>query len=500
MLKRTICVLISVFLIVTLVGCNSQPTEVTGNIEGSAEVERTYTTLYSDNDDLLYENPNRGFRGYVEVVNFEKSEEELVKGLDQWMKRHIDHVKAQSTVCYIYPTDYRGKPLDDKFFNTLQWVFDWARDRKIQLNLRFAYYHTLYFADRTPTTEEIMLHLEQIAENGIVERNKDTIHALQVGFVGRYGEWHSEDTETDHQKIIDTFYEKLLPDGVYPQTRKPEYKNLLADTVPAKKVTGFHMDSFFGIQDSSQYGSGNFSIGMEDWEQAVKEGAYAPQDGELYFQGQFEHDLGFFPDGYACLLGMSQLRMTTFSSENSYLETVGTGTSAMQQWMNQPVTEKWLKEYKLPYSENWFLNQKGETVERSVFEYIRHYLGYRLTATALKTTAADRKLNVSLDLENHGFSAAFNITSRLVILDADGNIVSEAAAGDPTTWHSTNPDNYKDRKQLSHNISAELTLPETAGSYRIGLNLTSKSGATARLDNNIPYEHGCNILHSFEIK
>ena len=297
MLKRTICVLISVFLIVTLVGCNSQPTEVTGNIEGSAEVERTYTTLYSDNDDLLYDNPNRGFRGYVEVVNFEKSEEELVKGLDQWMKRHIDHVKAQSTVCYIYPTDYRGKPLDDKFFNTLQWVFDWARDRKIQLNLRFAYYHTLYFADRTPTTEEIMLHLEQIAENGIVERNKDTIHALQVGFVGRYGEWHSEDTETDHQKIIDAFYEKLLPDGVYPQTRKPEYKNLLADTVPAKKVTGFHMDSFFGIQDSSQYGSGNFSIGMEDWEQAVKEGAYAPQDGELYFQGQFEHDLGFFPDG-----------------------------------------------------------------------------------------------------------------------------------------------------------------------------------------------------------
>lgn len=345
-----------------------------------------------------------------------------------------------------------------------------------------------------------MLHLEQIAENGIVERNKDTIHAFQVGFVGRYGEWHSEDTETDHEKIIGTFYEKLLPEGVYPQTRKPEYKNLLADSVSAKKLTGFHMDSFFGIQDSSQYGSGNFSIGMEDWEQAVKEGAYAPQDGELYFDGQFVHDLGFYPDGYACLLGMSQLRMTTFSSENGYLEASETGNSAMHQWLSQPVTEKWLKENKIPYSENWFKNQKGETVERNVLEFIRNYLGYRFSATKLVTNESDGKLSVALDIENHGFSSAFNITSRFVILDEKGNIVSEAEAGNPAEWHPTNPDNYKDRKQLTHSITAELKMPSEKGSYKVAFELISKSGATARLDNNIPFENGCNILHSFEIK
>lgn len=508
-LKKLLCVLLAAFMVLSVIGCNTEKNnavnndianldiDISGNIEGSATVERTYTTLYSENDAFMYDNPNRGFRGYIEIVDFDMTESELVGKMDNWMQRHVEYAYAQTAVCYIYPWQYRGKDLDDDFFKTVQWVFDYARERKIQLNLRFAYYHTTYCSDRTPTTDEIMLHLNQIAENGIVERNKDTIHAFQVGFVGRYGEWHSEDAETDRELIINSFMEKLLPEGVYGQVRMPQYKDLISNDNEKKSLVGFHMDSFFGIQDSSQYGSSTYSIGLSDWETNVKEGAYTPQDGELYFHGQFVNDYGFFPDGYACLLGMSQLRMTTFSSENGYLEAGLFGNSAMQQWQSQPVTEKWLKEYGIPYSENWLKNSNGETVERNVLEYIRDYLGYRFSATKLSTKADNNILSVSLALENHGFSAAFNITSQLVILDEKGNEVSSAAAGNPKDWHSTNPDNYKDRKQLTHNVTAQLKMPETNGKYSLALKLTSKNGTTARLDNNIPYENGYNILHTF---
>ncbi len=498
MFKRALALFITAFLLFTLVGCKQ--TDTGGeNTSLPAEIERTYTTLYADNDALMTSNPNRGFRGYIEVVDFDLSKSELETKLSKTMERHIQYANATVAVCYIYPFDYLGKQFDQKFWDVLQWTFDWGRENNIQYCFRFAYWHDGYYQVKTASTEEILDHVDQIEKSGIIEKNKDVIHSFQAGFVGKYGEWHSETTPTDHKAILENIVEKLIPEDVYGQVRKPEYERLLDESNPRRAGLGYHMDSFFGIQDSSQYGSGTFSLGLEDWTHAVKDGAYSPQDGELYFHGQFVNDLGFFPEAYACLLGLSQLRMTTFSSENGYLEQGVFGKSAMHQWQAKPVTEKWCKENGIPYSENWFKNQKGESVERNVFEFIKDYLGYRITATKLATQVNDGKLSVSLDIENHGFSAAFNITSSLVLLDKDGNVVSEAAAGEPSTWHPTDPDDYSKREQLVHNIAAQLKMPETAGEYSLALILKSKNGTTARLDNNIEYTNGYNILHTFGI-
>ena len=488
--------LLSLVMVVSVVGCGKSNTS--GESKPlPAEIERTYTTLYSDNDALMKDNPNRGFRGYIEVVDFGLSQSELNTKLDGTMKRHIEYANTTVAVCYIYPFDYLGKQFDRKFYDVLQWTFDWGREHNIQYCFRFAYWHDGYYQVKTATTEEILDHIDQIAESGIIEKNKDVIHTFQAGFVGKYGEWHSETTPTDHKTILENIVEKLIPEDVYGQVRKPEYERLLDETNERRDGLGYHMDSFFGIQDSSQYGSGTFSLGLEDWTHAVKDGAYSPQDGELYFHGQFVNDLGFFPEAYACLLGLSQLRMTTFSSENGYLEQGLFGQSAMHQWQARPITAKWCEENGIPYSENWFKNQKGETVERNVFEFIKDYLGYRITATKLVSKIENGKLNVSVDIENHGFSSAFNIKSSLAILDSKGNVIDEVSVGNPAEWHPTNPDDYNDRKQLVHNLTAELNLPEASGEYSIALKLESKNGTTARLDNNVEYNNGYNILHTF---
>ena len=97
-------------------------------------------------------------------------------------------------------------------------------------------------------------------------------------------------------------------------------------------------------------------------------------------------------------------------------------------------------------------------------------------------------------------AAAFNMTSRLVILNKDGQEVASAAAGDPSTWYATDPSHYNNREQLTHQVTATLDTPTAAGEYRIALQLRSNSGGTARLDNNIDYDNGYNILHSFVVQ
>lgn len=476
--------------------------DISGNKKDAAAVERSYTTLYSDSDDLLYGNPNRGLRGFYSVFDFEASKEDIVSLLEEQTNSWYKYTQTPIAVCYFFPGDYLGKKLSDKFFENVQVIFDWLREKQIQILLRFAYYDVNVFNKRTPTTDELLIHINQLAENGIIDRNKDVIHVFQAGFIGQFGEWHSDNPPADRTAILTALADRLWPDGVYSQVRHPDYKDFLPDSNPKKKMIGFNNDGWFGIQDTTELGNMTYSYGLEPWNRNVKEGAYTPQDGEFYYHTQYTSDLGekMYPDGYACILGMSQLRFTTFSAINGWLDKGALQDGAMVRCMKQPVTVKWLKEYGLPYSENWFKNSEGKTVERNTFEYMRDYLGYRFSADTLSVKQADKKLNVTLTLENHGFSAAFNVTSKLCLLDSKNKEIASVDFGDPKSWHSTNPDDYNDRKQLVQTLTADIDSPAAKGEYKLALQLLSKGGGTARLDNNIPFENGCNILHTFKVK
>lgn len=347
--------------------------DISNNVEGSPIVERAYTGLYSDSDNQMYQNPNRGLRGYLDFFEFSVSDEELENQIKKYSDIFDKYTQSTTYVLYLYPGEYRGKHLGEDFYKTTQKIFDWCRERKIQILLRFAYFAEGVYNDRTPTTDELMMHINDLAENGIIERNKDIIHVFQAGFIGKYGEWHSDNPPADRSLIFNTFMNKLLPKDVYVQVRQPDYKDYISDDNPLKKMIGFNNDGWFGIQDTTQLGNQGFSYGLPAWERAVSEAAYTPQDGELYFSQELQNKNGQYPDGYACILGCSQLRFTTLSAMNGYLDQGAMKDGAMVRWMNQPVTIKWLEEYGLPYTENWFYNNKGEMVERNAFEYARKY-------------------------------------------------------------------------------------------------------------------------------
>ncbi len=477
--------------------------DISGNKEGSAVVERAYTTLHAENCAVLNENPNRGFRGIIEFWHFDQTDEELKEQLDRFVRQMNRYLTVSTYVCYFYLGDYLNSDLDENVYHTMQYVFDYCRENDMQILLRFAYKAYQIHTGPNATTEQTIKHIKQLSENGIIEKNKDVLHCFQAGFVGFFGEWHGDDPVQDRTAILTAFMENVLPEGIYTQVRMPKYKNLIGDDKEYKKYIGYHKDDYFGILDATQIGqTDTYSYGHEDWEQQVKLGAYTPNDVELYYWSQFR-DMNVYPDGYASILGASQLRLTTFSGFNGYLDQDPFKDGAMVRWKAQPITEKWLKENGIPYSENYFTMSDGRTVERNAFDYIRDYVGYRLTATKLSVKGGESKgdkVNITLTLKNNGTSSVFNIESKLVILDSKGKVVSEVKAGDPETWHPTDPDNYENRKVLEHKVEATMKLPEKSGEYKLAFRAENKVGATVRLDNNIAYEDGYNILHQFKVK
>lgn len=467
-------------------------------LSNTLTAEKTFTTLNAAASELLNSNPNRGFRGCMEFYHFNLTDSEIESKIDSYINKFKNNgIDVNTYVCYLYPGDYMTGSLGEEFFTTTQKIFDYLREKNIQILLRFAYYDVNNFNTRTPTTEEILRHISELSENGIISRNSDVLHAFQVGFVGQFGEWHSEnEPKADRTAVITAFADSLLPDGVYSQVRMPAYKDFLADTNSKKPLIGFHIDSFFGIMDGTELGSGQYSYKLPQWERQVFEGAYTPNDAELYYWNQF-CNMGMYAEGYGSAVAASQLRLTTFSAVNGYLDQSIYSDSCMNYWKKLPVTENWLKYNSLPVSAGWFKNNDGTTVSRNIYEYIRDYLGYRISVKNISVTEDSQDINVNANLVNYGFSAAFNLSSEMVILDSNNNVISASDFGNPEQWYGTGPDNAPDGTLLTHNVVAKLKKPATSGQYKLALRLESKSGATARLDNSIPYENGYNILYEF---
>jgi hypothetical protein len=104
-----------------------------------------------------------------------------------------------------------------------------------------------------------------------------------------------------------------------------------------------------------------------------------------------------------------------------------------------------------------------------------------------------------MTFKNYGFSAAFNLTSGFAILNDKYEVVSEVAAGDPTTWYSHDPDNYQSTVVPDYTVAAELDAPSASGTYYIAFYLKNTMGMGAQLSNNVTFENNCNILYAFEV-
>ena len=467
-------------------------------------IDKRLTPATSELDDQLLLNPDRGFRTEVVVrvsdvgltgdagnVYFPSQTEAT-----QNLRNSLAYYTPESPVLvqlYFYLTGYNHTPvIPDEGMNVIQANFDFARKAKIKLLVRFAY-QTHQENGIGEASQDIMLaHMQQLKP--LLAKNRDVIHVVQAGFLGAWGEWHSYTLECDRLALLKGIIEMTPPDK-FIQMRLPDYKNLLPETDPDYKRISFHIDAIWGAE-GEQPGTGGADPGTEQWKQMTKESPYLAVDGELYW-GRWSFSENKFADGFQVIRQLSEHRYTSLSLHHNYRENDAKNKYSMRYWQETEITPEWLDEQRIIYSPDWFKDRHGHTVKRSVFEFIQHYLGYKLEAKAIRAKKNGDQLAVEMDLVNYGFSACYNLESGFAILDENNSVVSSVKAGEPSDWHSRSPQDYDDARLLTHTVKAVLPISPDHASYKIAFYLKNSLGCFARLSNNMEFENGYNILHIF---
>lgn len=480
--------------------------------------EKTLTALPAEHTSLLSQNPDRGW--------FSEDQYWITTDMETLKNATLETVKAEVSRRVSVNTLMEGVTLSRVYFimnyykdtydlpeetvRYLDLLLQAYREIGVKVYLNIYYQQGLGVQDYGANKETILNHLDDYGM--LWEKHKDNIFAYHLSLLGSYGEWTSikpKMYDSDKQEIVDKVL-KLLPEQIYLVVNDPENikAKFFSKDDPRFVKIGHTKDSMFGKMFPDQdMGQANVRPGQPAWQMVMEEAPYAITTGELFTTRWLRDEGKIYVEPFSTIQALSEMRFTAFNVNHGYGDIAMFGgrveETNLYGWKCTEITAEKLKELGVLHTSEWFKNASGKTVQRNTFEYVRDYLGYHLSADKLSITGGTKKnesINISMDFRNYGFSAAFNLKSGFAILNEKNEVVSEVSVGDPTTWHPTSPDDYSDRTQLKHNLSAKMSLPSTAGVYKVAFFLRNTLGQTARLDNTIEYSNGYNILHMFTIE
>ena len=419
---------------------------------------------------------------------------------------------------YCYLTEFSEVPeLPPEVLEDLNSSFAVLRGLGVKSVLRFAYETELKKAYcgmplneeaarsmQGPSKEIILSHIRQLAP--VLRANADVIYLLEMGFLGAWGEWHSmRKLELDDYPAfaeITAAVLEVLPANRMISLRYP-YKTVEMlkcppfDSMPPeiteekafdgslRSRLGHHNDSFHsGFDDSLGFGvtlpeGENRSPRRGDplYDLVMRESLFVPSGGEQWWKrygGTFS--------GKEALLRLRDHHYDLFSIVHSYNPE---GDENFNDWMREPIDLEWLTEHHFPVSDGYFdgFPQGERTVERrTAFEYLRDHLGYRFElqeAAWSNPVSGGGELSLAFALINRGFKGMVNPRPVFaVLIDRHGQVVFEWRLDcDPRRWHPHRPGDELQWNPVRHEVSAQMTLPDSLapGRYLIGLWLPDES-------------------------
>lgn len=481
----TLALLVGVVSGVMLVGAADEP----------RHYELTPAAMTGDETEILSYNPDRGLRMevYLDVDTgnsvFEHAEEDAIEQLhDEIALYASDH--PQLAQVYFYLTGYKDKDLDDAAFARMNAYFDELKKHDLKAVLRFA-----YISDdanptaQEPTVDQVVAHLGQLKD--WIAAHESQIHVFQLGLIGAWGECDSNALarigEAGEKRIFDAVLANI-PEDMYLQVRYHylKYDNISAEDPNYDRV-GFHDDFLIGTPHGWNTAGGDPSSAL--WKKMHDESANALVDGEMIWgSANGSYTGGKSINAILMAQRLADHHFTSLSMTHNYKE--GKGNSAgklysMADWQKEYVNPKILDANDLPYNENWFLDREGNNLPRTMFDYIRDYLGYYLTCEGAEATVKGTEVTVSLDMKNYGFAAPLGLKDiTLVLLDSEGNEVDSKEA---FTLAELQPGE-------TCTVQIALTKPTSNRMYRLALRAEADDGTPARLANHMEVWNGYHVL------
>lgn len=416
---------------------------------------------------------------------------------------HIDDAVATwgdgftTAQLYIYLYEFAKQPLTTAAADNIRTIFTEMRKRGLHVVLRFAF-DDAKRPNQPYTVQDVQRSISEVAP--IVAEFADTVAVWQSGFVGAWGEWGpNHHNLQNYPEAVDAIMSSLvaaLPAGIPTQMRYPWLRLHVNEKDRAR--IGFNNDYFVHggngneyYQPSNKYYAGVLDVahdvavdGEMPWDKGQSKDPYAwstPVPGDLAAQR------------------LQSMHYSTFSMSHN-------ATVTYPRWKSDTISPARLDELHLPYAPEEFRTAGDTARSRTVHEYLRDHLGYRLEARTSSVTRTGRSsLKVDSTLVNRGFAPARKpYPVSVVLLDDAGAIrTSGRVDADPRTWKGLEAGERTEATAPLPEHTASGTVDLSAlrhGTYRVGLvvgDAAATRGSIQFANADVLFVAGANVIGTY---
>lgn len=360
---------------------------------------------------------------------------------------------------YLYLTAYVGMEIPEEAFENMQLLFDSAKENGYKFVLRFAY--DIDYGSTDANYDDVFRHLDQLEP--FIKKNIGLIDVWQMGFIGAWGEGHNSPMTDDYinksrmvQRILDIFEDRQTT------LRYPAQKDKYLLEQKYLDRMGYNND-YFTASEHPRAPHNDYTFNSPDYEQVKKRAPHVKIIGEIPYAEETEwglHTLISVPNSLKIL---REHHYSLFDiTQNTELN--------IENWKNTLATPALMDSIGILYDDSYF-KENGLPVGRSVYDFVRDHLGYRLYIEKPLTTLqrTGNKLIYDIRIKNVGFSTIHNPRPLyLVLIDKDDQIIcKEKLNDDPRTWQPYDI-NKEEITPLFHEVSGSIDI-HTAGEVKIGL-------------------------------
>ena len=359
------------------------------------------TVTYIPNLSGVFPNPERGWHNRRDVDG---------RGGDD--DRDFSDVKAAGHTLvhsYLRLDDFRDTDIiPQSYLDDIQEALDAIRAHGLKIILR-----PTHVWSESPSVPEsrILKHIEQL--NAVISKNADVISHLEVGYLGKWGEWHSGlYTDLDNRADGDTRYrivKKILdttPESMPIAMRYPMHIREILDELPVPEGSepltqvqrdriGHHSDCFlYNEHDRGTYARLNVWFGDQTLEQQK----------QYTFEMITSYGGNKIVGGETCSEKIERIDDTQndMAAANWTEININFWKEAIEMW----------KERLLPAS--------GNDPEESEFNRISRKLGYRLRLIDVSlpmSAKAGESFTISANLSNDGYASIIKKRPIYLVLD-----------------------------------------------------------------------------------
>jgi hypothetical protein len=415
-------------------------------------------------------NPDRGF--HVEVDYFLHNLKEPWRDVYYpagFVAEKIQTYRAENdgltlTQMYIYLTEWTNKDIPQTGLNSLQTMFDRLKADGHKAILRFAY---KWDGEGTTSGSEspdwVEKHLIQLKP--LLQKNLGLIAAMQAGFVGTWGEWHSspmDNNQSAKNRVVNALLE-AYPAPYSIEMRHPRYKKALTLKNASDRTRIGYANDYFTTGEHRLSPDNDFCFGDPAYIELRNESHTYYVSGEIPYSGSTDWEFNAIMKPENVVTALRDHHYSAFDiSQNFELNILS--------WKKVKVYPAWLKQYKILFSDDYFRNEKKEIISRSFYDFVRDHLGYRLNLLSSSTIKAENKTLVyDLKLTNTGFATVLNPKPvYLVFISGNNRVEKEIKLNvNPRDWQPFDPA-IKSYEALIHSVKGTVDTG-LSGKYKVGI-------------------------------